>query len=121
MKKWFEKEMEKHNITLYYESVFCYATALASQMMRFSKVVLDSKQCFELDWKEFFHPDVVIEKYFYNELLQGSRIEFRIVKNFLPLQESNKQYKFFHKSVQEYCAACGIKNEVKRILDTKMV
>ena len=35
VKKWFDKEVQKHNITLYFESAFNYAKALASQMMRF--------------------------------------------------------------------------------------
>ena len=59
------------------------------------------------------------KQFFFNELLKKSKIEFDDLKNYLPLQESNQKYRFFHKSVHEYFAACSTVSEAKQILSLK--
>ena len=47
-------------------------------------------------------------------------MEFDKIKNYLPLQESNQKYRFFHKSIHEYFAAMSIMNEVQQLLSLNL-
>ena len=108
IRMWFDVEMNKKRTTLYYDDISVYMYALASQMMRYQKITLDSKECLGDHWKSYFDPEILPRLFFQKELIKMNKVQFDEIARYMPILEANEKYRFLHKSVQEYLAACSI-------------